>query len=154
MASLLQACYGIRSERLRLEQLHYNLLFGWFVGLSPDDPIWHLTTFAKTSDRLFNDDHFSVDGTLLQAWASYASLKRIDAQEDTPLPPTGSGEGFGAPKEGSKRAKGDFRGIKLSNETRPEQASQALPGWHPRLPNPPHYLGLLLPFFPRLIHAF
>ncbi len=66
---------------------------------------------------LLSDDHFSVDGTLLQAWASYASLKRIDGQEDPPTPPTGPGEGFGAPKEGKKRAKGDFRGIKLSNET-------------------------------------
>ena len=66
---------------------------------------------------LLSDDHFSVDGTLLQAWASHASLKRIDGQEDPPPPPTGPGEGFGAPKEGKKRAKGDFRGIKLSNET-------------------------------------
>jgi hypothetical protein len=66
---------------------------------------------------LLSDDHFSVDGTLLQALASHASLKRIDGQEDPPPPPTGPGEGFGAPKEGKKRAKGDFRGIKLSNET-------------------------------------
>lgn len=66
---------------------------------------------------LLSDDHFSVDGTLLQAWASHASLKRIDGQEVPPLQPTGPGEGFGAPKEGKKRAKGDFRGIKLSNET-------------------------------------
>ena len=139
LASLLQAFYGIRSERLLLEQLDYNLLFRWFVGLSPDDAIWHPTTFTKNRDRLLNDDvmglfleklmgapevkpllsddHFSVDGTLLQAWASHASLKRIDGQEDPPPPPTGLGEGFGAPKEGKKRAKGDFRGIKLSNET-------------------------------------
>ncbi len=60
---------------------------------------------------LLSDDHFSVDGTLLQAWASYASLKRVDCQEDPPPPPTGPGEGFGAPKEGKKRAKGDFRVI-------------------------------------------
>ena len=66
---------------------------------------------------LLSDEHFSVDGTLLQAWASHASLKRIDGQEDPPPPPSGPGEGFGAPKEGKKRAKGDFRGIKLSNET-------------------------------------
>ena len=139
LASLLQAFYGIRSERLLLEQLDYNLLFRWFVGLSPDDAIWHPTTFTKNRDRLLNDDvmglfleklmgapevkpllsdeHFSVDGTLLQAWASHASLKRIDGPEDPPPPPTGPGEGFGAPKEGKKRAKGDFRGVKLSNET-------------------------------------
>jgi len=139
LASLLQAFYGIRSERLLLEQLNYNLLFRWFVGLSPDEPIWHPTTFTKNRERLLNDDvmgrflerlmaapevkpllsdeHFSVDGTLLQAWASHASLERIDGQEDPPPPPSGPGEGFGAPKPGKKRAKGDFRGIKLSNQT-------------------------------------
>jgi hypothetical protein len=58
-----------------------------------------------------------VDGTLLQAWASHASLERIDGQDDPSPPPSGPGEGFGAPKQGRKRAKGDFRGVKLSNET-------------------------------------
>ena len=133
LASLLQAFYGIRSERLLLEQLHYNLLFRWFVALSPDDPIWHPTTFTKNRERLLNeqvmcrfleklmgapevkpllsDEHFSVDGTLLQAWASHASLERIDGQDDPPPPPSGPGEGFGQPKEGKKRAKGDSRGI-------------------------------------------
>ena len=140
LASLLQAFYGIRSERLLLEQLHYNLLFRWFVGLTPDDSIWHPTTFTKNRDRLLNEqvmgrfleklmgaaevkpllsnEHFSVDGTLLQAWASHASLERIDGEDDPPPPPAGPGEGFGAPKSGSKRAKGDFRCIRLSNETR------------------------------------
>jgi hypothetical protein len=66
---------------------------------------------------LLSDEHFSVDGTLLQAWASHASLERIDGQDDPPPPPSGPGEGFGAPKPGRKRAKGDFRGIKLSNQT-------------------------------------
>jgi IS5 family transposase len=135
----LQAFYGIRSERLLLEQLQYNLLFRWFVGLGPDDPIWHPTTFTKNRERLLNeelmarflnkvmaapevqpllsDEHFSVDGTLLQAWASHASLERIDGQDDPPPPPSGPGEGFGAPKDGKKRAKGDFRGIQLSNQT-------------------------------------
>ena len=111
MASLLQAFYGIRSERLILGQLPYNLLFRWFVGLSPDDPIWHPTTFTKNRERLLNDhlmgrfleklmgapeakpllrdEHFSVDGTLLQAWASHASLERIDGQDDPPPPPSG-----------------------------------------------------------------
>jgi len=87
LASLLQAFYGIRSERLLLEQLNYILLFRWFVGLSPDDSIWHSTTFTKNRDRqlneqimerfleklmaapevkpLLSDEHFSVDGTLL-----------------------------------------------------------------------------------------
>jgi transposase len=139
LASLLQAFYGLRSERLLLEQLHYNLLFRWFVGLSPDDPIWHPTTFSKNRERLLNkevmgafldtlmglpevkpmlsDEHFSVDGTLLKAWASHASLERIDGKEDPPPLPTSPGEGFGPPKEGKKRAKGDFRGIKISNDT-------------------------------------
>jgi transposase len=96
-----------------LEQLHYNLLFHWFVGLRPDDPIWHPTTFTKNRERLLNyqvfmkrskvgqrplerfleklmaapevkpllsDEHFSVDGTLLQDWASNASLERFDGQ--------------------------------------------------------------------------
>ena len=66
---------------------------------------------------LLSDEHFSVDGTLLQAWASHASLERIDGQDDLPSPPSGPGEGFGDPKPGKKRAKRDFRGIKLSNKT-------------------------------------
>jgi transposase len=139
LASLLQAFYGIRSERLLMEQLTYNLLFRWFVGLNPDDPVWHPTTFTKNRERLLNDEvvgkfleklmgapevkpllsdeHSSVDGALLQAWASHASLERNDGQDDPPPPPSGPGEGFGAPKPGKKRAKGDFRGIKLSNKT-------------------------------------
>jgi hypothetical protein len=124
---------------LLLEQLHYNLLFRRFVGLSPADPIWHPTTFTKNRERLLNeeimgrflkklmgalevkpllsDEHFSVDGTLLQAWASHASLERVDGQEDPPPPPSGPVEGFGAPKNGRKRVKGDFRGVRLSNKT-------------------------------------
>ena len=66
---------------------------------------------------LLSDEHFSVDGTLLQAWASHTSLERIDGEEDPPPPPSGPGEGFGAPKSGKKRAKCDFHGIKLSNQT-------------------------------------
>ena len=151
LATLLQAFYGIRRERLLLEQLQYNLLFRWFVGLDPDDPIWHPTTFIKNRERLLNeelmerflnkvmaapevqsllsDEHFFVDGTLPQAWASHAFLERIGAQDDPPPPPSGPGEGFGQPKDGKKRALteaggrawrshwGDFRGIKLSNQT-------------------------------------
>ncbi len=141
LASLLQAFYGIRSERLLLEQLNYNLLFRWFVGLSPDDPIWHPTTFTKNREQLLDDqvmerfleklmgapevqpllsdEHFSVDGTLLQAWASHASLERIDGDEDPPPPPSGPGGGFGAPKDGKKRAKGDFRGIQAQQPDPP-----------------------------------
>jgi hypothetical protein len=83
---------------------------------------------------LLSDEHFSVDGTLLQAWASHASLERIDGQDDPPPPPSGPGEGFGQPKEGKKRAKGDFRGIKLSNKTH-APASIRTPCW-PASPMP------------------
>jgi transposase len=139
LALLLQAIYGIRSERMLIEQLDYNLLFRWFVGLNPDDPVWHPTTFTKNRDRLLNEDlmakflelllaapevkpllsseHFSVDGTLLRAWASHSSLERIDGLDDGPPPPSG-GNGFGGgPATGKKRAKGDFRGLLLSNTT-------------------------------------
>ncbi len=95
-ALLLQALYTVRSERQLMEQLDYNLLFRWFVGLSIDDPVWDATVFCKNRDRLLNgeiaakffarvlnlpqlrgllsSDHFSVDGTLIEAWAS---MKRV-----------------------------------------------------------------------------
>jgi transposase len=139
LALLLQAIYGIRSERMLIEQLDYNLLFRWFVGLNPDDPVWHPSTFTKNRDRLLNEElmarflellmaapevkpllsseHFSVDGTLLRAWASHSSLERIDGGDDEPPPPSG-GNGFDSgPAKGKKRAKGDFRGLLLSNQT-------------------------------------
>jgi transposase len=139
LASLLQAFYGIRSERLLLEQLHYNLLFRWFVGLSPDDPIWHPTTFTKNRERLLNDEvmgrfleklmgapevkpllsdeHFSVDGTLLQAWASHASLERIDGQDDPPPPPSGPGGVPGSRK--GRRSERKAISAASSSATRP-----------------------------------
>jgi transposase len=64
LASLLQAFYGIRSERLLLDQLHYNLLFRWFVGLSPDDPIWHPTTFTKNREHLLNSGEIELSAGL------------------------------------------------------------------------------------------
>ena len=103
-ALLLQGLYTVRSERLLMEQLHYNLLFRWFVGLSMDDPVWDATTFTKNRDRLLDgaiataffhevlaeakaaallsDDHFTVDGTLLEAWASQKSFRRRDTPPD------------------------------------------------------------------------
>ncbi len=139
LALLLHAIYGIRSERMLIEQLDDNLLFRWLVGLNPDDPVWHPTTFTKNRDRLLNEqlmakclelllaspevkpllssEHFSVDGTLLQAWASHGLLERIDGSDDDPRPPRG-GHGFGSTVvKGMKRAKGDFRGLLLSNQT-------------------------------------
>jgi transposase len=99
-ALLLQVFYGIRSERQLIEQLDYNLLYRWFVGLSPDDAVWDATTFTKNRDRLqkgdvfqkfmtkllrhpeveplLSDEHFSVDGTLIEAWASQKSFRCKD----------------------------------------------------------------------------
>jgi len=96
-ALLLQMLYSIRSERLLVEELDYSVLYRWFVGLSLDDPIWDATTFTKNRDRLLagdiadaffaevlaaiqadgllSDEHFTVDGTLLEAWASHKSFK-------------------------------------------------------------------------------
>ena len=89
---------------------------------------------------LLSNEHFSVDGTLLQAWASHASMERIGGQDDPPPPPSGPGEGFGAPKGGKKRAKGDFRGVKLSNDTHrsstdPEALLARKSKAHPALPS-------------------
>src|SRR5665811_1953245 len=115
-ALLLQVFYGIRSERQLMEQLDYNLLYRWFVGLSPDDPVWDPTTFTKNRDRLqtgevftkfmtqllnheqvkplLSDEHFSVDGTLIEAWASQKSFR----------PKNGSGDNDdGANFHGQKR---------------------------------------------------
>jgi len=116
-ASLLQVVYSVRSERLLMEQLDYNLLFRWFVGLNVDDPVWDHSTFSFNRDRLFDeevaqrffentvlhaqlrglisDEHFSVDGTLLEAWASHKSFR----------PKDGDGDG------------GDFHGERRSNDT-------------------------------------
>lgn len=102
-ALLLQAFYGIRSERQLMEQLDYNLLYRWFVGLSPDDPVWDATTFTKNRARLMagevfakfmttllnhlevkpllSDEHFSVDGTLIEAWASHKSFQPKDGDD-------------------------------------------------------------------------
>jgi transposase len=102
-ALLLQALYSVRNERLLMEQLDYNLLFRWFVGLNMDDAIWDVTVFTKNRERLLDgniaeaffqavlqqarewsllsDEHFSVDGTLLEAWASVKSYQRKDAKE-------------------------------------------------------------------------
>src|SRR5215212_11545875 len=107
-ALLLQAFYSVRSERQLMEQLDYNLLFRWFVGLGMDDPVWVPTTFTKNRDRLLDgdiaaaffdavlihadrerllsDEHFTVDGTLLEAWASQKSFQPRDQD-----PPRGGG---------------------------------------------------------------
>jgi len=125
-ALLLQAFYSVRSERQLMEQLDYNLLFRWFVGLSMDDPIWDPTVFTKNRDRLFQGDiaqaffaavltqarqanlvsaeHFTVDGTLLEAWASHKSFKPTA----DPAPPCDGDPG---------NPTVDFHGEKRSNAT-------------------------------------
>ena len=125
-ALLLQVLYTIRSERMLMEQLEYNLLFRWFVGLNMDDPVWVPTVFSKNRDRLLegdiarkffdqvlaqaaetgltSDEHFSVDGTLIEAWASQKSFQRKD-QAAVPPP-----DDPGNPTV-------DFHGEKRSNDT-------------------------------------
>ena len=125
-AQVLQMLYSIRSERLLMEQLGYNLLYRWFVGLAIDDRVWDHSVFSKNRDRLIahdvakaflaevvglaergnllSNEHFSVDGTLLKAWASQKSFQ----PKDGPPPP--------APP-GPKNAQTDFKGERRSNET-------------------------------------
>jgi transposase len=125
-ALLLQALYSVRSERMLMEQLDYNLLLRWFVGLNMDDPIWDVTVFTKNRERLLDgdiaeaffqavlkqarernllsDEHFTVDGTLLDAWANLKSFQRKDVKP--PALPDDPGN-----------ASVDFRGEKRSNET-------------------------------------
>ena len=126
-ALLLQAFYSIRSERQLMEQLDYNLLFRWFVGLSMDAAVWDATVYSKNRDRLIegevaarflaavlqgrrvkallSDEHFSVDGTLIDAWASMKSFRPKDGGDDQGPPAAGRNAGR------------DFRGQKRSNET-------------------------------------
>ncbi len=125
-ALLLQAFYTVRSERLLMEQLDYNLLFRWFVGLSMDEVVWDASVFCKNRDRLLDGDiaakfmagvlnlprvkrllsseHFSVDGTLIEAWASMKSF----------VPKDGSGP---PPAGGGRNAERDFHGEKRCNDT-------------------------------------
>ncbi len=124
-ALLLQAFYSIRSERQLVDRLDHDLLFGWFVGLGIEDPVWDATTFTKNRDRLLegevagqflaavlsqarvkallSSDHFSVDGTLLEAWASLKSFR----------PKDGSGEPPGPGRNGER----DFHGKPRTNDT-------------------------------------
>ena len=125
-ALLLQVLYTVRSERLLIEQLEYNLLFRWFVGLGLDERIWNHSTFSKNRDRLLrgaiadaffaqvldearghgllSDEHFTVDGTLLEAWASHKSFRPKD--EEPPAPP-----------DDPKNPTVNFRGERRKNDT-------------------------------------
>lgn len=130
-ALLLQAFYTVRSERQLMEQLDYNLLFRWFVGLSIDDPVWNASVFCKNRDRLLDgniaakffagvlnlpqvrgllsSEHFSVDGTLIEAWASMKSFVPKDGGD----PPSETGDGA----RGGRNAERDFHGEKRRNDT-------------------------------------
>jgi transposase len=127
-ALVLQVLYSIRSERMLIEQLNYNLLFRWFVGLSMDDEVWDHSTFSKNRERLLeadivekffrlvrdeaqrqgllSDEHFTVDGTLIEAWASQKSFK---PKEGGPTDPSPTG--------GGRNETIDYRGQKRSNDT-------------------------------------
>src|SRR5271169_6631379 len=124
-ALLLQAFYSVRSEQQLMEQLDYNLLFRWFVGLSLDAEVWDETVFTKNRERLIesdiakqfmaavlnqepvktllSDDHFSVDGTLIEAWASMKSFRPKDGSGEPPAP--------------GRNGERDFHGEKRRNET-------------------------------------
>jgi transposase len=124
-AVLLQAFYSVRSERLLMEQLDHNLRFRWFVGLGIDDPVWHPTAFTTNRDRLLAGDgaakflaavlshprvqqllsreHFTVDGTLVAAWASLKSFRPKDDRD--------------APPGGGRNASRDFHGERRRNDT-------------------------------------
>lgn len=125
-AMLLQAFYGIRSERRLMERMEFDLLFRWFVGLGVDDRAWYHSSFTKNRDRLLDgeivakflqavlaqpkvkrlmsSDHFSVDGTLIEAWASIKSFRRIDGDDNDP-------------DGGTRNAERSFHKEKRSNET-------------------------------------
>jgi transposase len=126
-AMLLQAFYSVRSERQLMERLEFDLLFRWFVGLGVDDPVWDHSSFSKNRDRLLegeiaakfltailaqprvkrllSSEHFSVDGTLIEAWASMKSFRRKDPPQDGDSP------------GGERNAAVDFKGEKRRNET-------------------------------------
>src|SRR5665213_3578222 len=129
-ALVLQMLYTVRSERMLMEQLEYNLLFRWFVGLSASDPVWHPTVFGKNRDRLldgvvaeefFNqivtqararkllsDEHFTVDGTLIEAWAGQKSFQPKKSNDDVLNPP---------PPDPGSNPTVNFRKQKRANET-------------------------------------
>ena len=155
-ASLIQILFSVRSERQLMEQMHYNLLFRWFVGLGIDDPVWVPTVFTKNRDRLLttdmarkflaailahrevapllSDEHFSVDGTLVKAWAS---MKSFQPKADGAPPDQDSGPGdppapcsadapeqtcsetapMPRPARKVRNAEADFRGERRSNAT-------------------------------------
>ena len=124
-AQLIQMLYSVRSERLLMEEIDYSVLYRWFVGMNLDEPVWDVTVFTKNRDRLLDgdvareflcevvkqaqeknltsDEHFTVDGTLIEAWAS---LKSFQGKDQKNMPPDDPGN-----------PTVDFHGEKRSNET-------------------------------------
>ena len=151
-ALLLQVLYTVRSERLLMEQLNYNLLFRWFVGLNMDDAVWDPTVFSKNRDRLLNgdiaalffqavlaeakardlvsDEHFTVDGTLLEAWASLKSFKKVD--DPDPPPPDDPGNPtvnfHGEPRTNATHASTTDPDAKLARKGRGKEAKLSYSG--------------------------
>jgi transposase len=129
-ASLLMVLYTIPSERRLMEHIRYNLLFRWFIGLDADEGVWDVTVFTKNRDRLLesevarlffegveshakarrlmSEDHFSVDGTLLEAWGSQMSIQPISSKDDN---------SDGPPKSGGSNPDVDFKGQTRTNDT-------------------------------------
>jgi transposase len=136
-ALLLQLFYSIRSERMLIEQVNYSWLFRWFVGLDMDEPVWNHAVFSKNRDRLLNgdiarqffqrvleqaksylsDEHFTVDGTLIEAWASQKSFRKKDGSDD------GDGRNFhGAQRRNDTHASKTDPGAKLYRKGRGQEA--------------------------------
>ena len=150
-ASLVQILFSIRSETQLMEQLQYNMLFRWFVGLSIDEPVWVAIVFTKNRDRLLNtemsqkllaaivahekvapllsDDHFSVDGTLVEAWASFKSLKPKAAAPDASPPRWATATAAGSPGWGTGGGRGDEDGSRRYGD-RQRQRRQHRRGQH------------------------
>jgi len=148
-ALLLQAFFSVRSEPLLLEQLRYNLLFRWFVGLGMDDPIWDVSTFSKNRERflsgeiseqfftkvvavardagLVSDEHFTVDGSLLEAWASHKSFRPKSDDE---------------PPSGDRNPDVDFKGTTRRNDTH-ESTTDPEARLYRKSSNTPAVLGYL-----------
>jgi len=149
-ALVLQVLYSIRSERLLMEQLDYNLLFRWFVGLSIDEPVWDHSTFTKNRERLIeakvarkllrqarrggllSNEHFTVDGTLFESWAAVKSMRRRDGGDEPPGP--------------GRNPTVDFHGERRTNETHvaPHDPEAKLYRKSRNAPAKLHYLGHVL----------
>jgi transposase len=137
-ALLVQMLYSIRSERMLMEQLEYNLLFRWFVGLAANEPVWHPTVFSKNRDRLLegavaeeffslivmqargkkllSDEHFTVDGTLIEAWAGQKSFQRKNNNDDVLNPP---------PPDAGSNPTVNYRKEKRKNDTHESRTDPA-----------------------------